>query len=185
MTKPRLTLVEKTDVASSHFSGSMRPNSQHVDYRHIVECFPTFDQLDLFDLPPRPDLRICIVAMDVVHGRTLHNAVASNRPQTIMDLRYAARFDQYGSDRNTLFRLFKTAGCYYILDSIPWHELSARDFITESSYFPRVHHEIFELGKGDVMMFVPKPHHSNMLASYLNRVLSSKTKLSWRIEQIR
>jgi hypothetical protein len=120
-----------------------------------------------------------------VHGRTLQKAVVSNKPRSVIDLRYAARFDQYGSDRDTLFAYFKSVGAYYALDSMPWHDLSVRDFMTETDLLvPRVHHELVELGKGAVMFFVPKPQHASMLIAYLNRMLSSKAKSSWGIERI-
>ncbi|WP_245449989.1 hypothetical protein [Rhizobium leguminosarum] len=73
----------------------------------------------------------------------------------------------------------------YALDSIPWHDLSVRDFMTEGGvHVPRVHHELVEIDKGAVMFFVPKPQHANMLIAYLNRMLSAKAKTSWRIEHI-
>lgn len=143
------------------------------------------DQLDLFEGPATPDLRVFVVCMDTVHGRTLQKTVLSNKPRSVIDLRYSARFDQYGSDRDTLFACFKSIGSYYALDSMPWHDLSARDFMTEGSVqVPRVHDELLETDKGAVMFFVPKPQHASMLTAYLNRTLSAKAKTSWRIEQI-
>jgi hypothetical protein len=178
MAKPQLTLVENTGihvVAQAH----------EITGPHIIQSFPSSEQLDLFDTLAVPELRVLVVAMDTVHGRTLQKAVVSNKPRSVIDLRYAARFDQYGSDRDTLFAYFKSVGAYYALDSMPWHDLSVRDFMTETDLLvPRVHHELVELGKGAVMFFVPKPQHASMLIAYLNRMLSSKAKSSWGIERI-
>lgn len=185
MTKPQLTLVGNTGGRRGRFDGHLTTQGHEVANHHAVESMPRFDQLDLFDVPALPDLRVFIVAMDAVHGRTLHKAVLSNKPRSVIDLRYAARFDQYGSDRDTLFAYFKAVGSYYALEAMPWHDLSARDFMTETCVqVPRMHHELLELGKGAVMLFVPKPQHANMLTAYLNRMLSAKAKMSWRIEQI-
>jgi hypothetical protein len=183
--KPQLTLIQNTGSRRDHFDGHLASRGHEVANRLIVERLPRCDQLDLFDVPAMPDLRVFIVAMDTVHGRTLHKAVLSNKPRSVIDLRYAARFDQYGSDRDTLFAHFRAVGSYYVLDSMPWHDLSTRDFMTEGCVqVPRVHHELVELGQGAVMLFVPKPHHASMLTAYLNRMLSAKAKISWRIEQI-
>lgn len=185
MTKPQLTLVGNTGGTRGRFDGPLTTQGHEVANHRTVESWPRLDQLDLFDVPALPDLRVFIVAMDTVHGRTLHKAVLSNKPRSVIDLRYAARFDQYGSDRDTLFAYFKAVGSYYALDSMPWHDLSVRDFMTESCVqVPRMHHELLELGKGAVMLFVPKPQHASMLTAYLNRMLSAKAKISWRIEQI-
>lgn len=185
MTKPQLTLVENTGGTRGRFDDHVTAQEHEVASRNAVESFPRFNQLDLFDVPALPDLRVFIVAMDTVHGRTLHKAVLSNKPRSVIDLRYAARFDQYGSDRDTLFKYFKAVGSYYALDSMPWHDLSVRDFMTEGCVqVPRIHHELVKLGKGAVMLFVPKPQHASMLTTYLNRMLSTKAKISWRIEQI-
>lgn len=183
--KPQLTLVENTGRRYGRFDGHLPPKGRESNNRHVVERLPRFDQLDLFDMPALPELRVFIVAMDTVHGRTLHDAVFSSKPRSVIDLRYAARFDQYGSSRDTLFEYFRSVGSYYVLDSIPWHELSARDFMTEGRLvLPRLHHELVELGRGAVMIFVPKPQHSNMLSTYLNRMLSTKVQISWCVEQI-
>ncbi|MGD9710627.1 MAG: hypothetical protein AB7V46_01010 [Thermomicrobiales bacterium] len=180
MAKPQLTLVENT----GSFRGRALAQTHELASR-IVESSPRTVQLDLFDALALPDLRVFVVAMDTVHGRTLQKAVLSNRPRSVIDLRYAARFDQYGSDRDTLFAYFKSVGSYYALDSMPWHDLSVGDFMTDGGIqVPRVHHELIELERGAVMFFVPKPQHANMLIAYLNRMLSAKAKASWRIEQI-
>lgn len=150
-----------------------------------AHSLPRADQLDLFDAPALPDLQILIVAMDTVHGRTLQKAVLSYKPRSVIDLRYVARFDQYGSDRDTLFSCFNAVGSYYALDSMPWHNFSVRDFMTEGGVQVfKAHHELIELDNGVVMFFVPKPQHASMLIAYLNRMLSAKAKTSWRIEQI-
>lgn len=185
MTKPQLTLVENTGGTRGRFDGNLTARGHDVSSHHMAESLPRFDQLDLFDVPVPPDLRVYIVAMDTVHGRTLHKAVLSNKPRSIIDLRFTARFDQYGSNRDILFEYFKAVGSYYTLDSIPWHDLSVRDFMTEGCVqVPRLHHELVKLGKGAVMIFVPKPQHASMLTTYLNRMLSAKAEISWRIEQI-
>ncbi len=181
MAKPQLTLVENT--GSRH--GDVVATSHDVSTRHTIQNVPLVDQLDLFDAPALPDLGVFVVAMDTVHGRTLQKAVLFHKPRSVIDLRYAARFDQYGSDRDTLFAYFKSVGSYYVLDSMPWHDLSVRDFMIEGGVqVPRAHHELIELNKGAVMFLVPKPQHANMLLVYLNRMLSAKAKTSWRIEQI-
>lgn len=181
MAKPQLTLVE--DTGSWH--GRVVAQTPEASARRTAQSLPRAEQLDLFDAPALPDLHVLVVAMDTVHGRTLHKAVLSHKPRSVIDLRYAARFDQYGSDRDTLFAYFKSVGCYYALDSMPWHDLSVRDFMMEGGvHVPRAHHELVEFDKGTVMFFVPKPHHINMLIAYLNRMLSAKAKTSWRIEQI-
>jgi hypothetical protein len=181
MAKPQLTLVENT----GSWDDRVVAQTHAIAVRHAVQSLPCSDQLDLFDSLPRPELRVLVVAMDTVHGRTLQKAVLSNKPRSVIDLRYAARFDQYGSDRDTLFAYFKSVGSYYALDSMPWHDLSIRDFMTEAGVqIPRVHHELVELDKGAVMLFVPKPQHASMLIAYLNRMLSAKAKTSWAIEQI-
>ncbi|MES0201002.1 hypothetical protein [Mesorhizobium sp. M0011] len=184
MTKPQLTLVENTGATRGRSDGRVTAQRHGAAGHHIVERLPRIDQLDLFDVPALPDLRVFIVAMDTVHGRTLQKAVLSNKPRSVIDLRYAARFDQYGSDRDTLFEYFKAVGSYYALDSMPWHDLSVGDFMTEGVQVPRVYHELVNLGKGAVMLFVPKPQHASMLTAYLNRMLSTKAKISWRIELI-
>ncbi|MDX0111055.1 hypothetical protein GOC07_01995 [Sinorhizobium meliloti] len=185
MTKPQLTLVENTGGTRGRFGGNLTAQGQDVASRHTAESLPRFDQLDLFDMHALPDLRVFIVAMDTVHGRTLHKAVLSNKPRSVIDLRFAARFDQYGSSRDILFEYFKAVGTYYAWESMPWHDLSARDFMTEDCIqIPRLHHELVKLGKGVVMLFVPKPQHASMLTTYLNRMLSTKVRISWRIEQI-
>ncbi|KRB23273.1 MULTISPECIES: hypothetical protein [Mesorhizobium] len=185
MAKPQLTLVENTGSWHGRVDGRVVAQTHEVATRHTVQSLPRADQLDLFDAPALPDLRVFVVAMDTVHGRTLQKAVLSNKPRSVIDLRYAARFDQYGSDRDTLFAYFKSVGSYYALDSMPWHDLSARDFMTEGGVqVPRVHHELVELDRGAVMFFVPKPQHASMLIAYLNRMLSAKVKSSWRIEQV-
>ncbi|MCR6727129.1 hypothetical protein [Agrobacterium fabrum] len=181
MAKPQLTLVENT----GSWHGRVVAQTHEVPSRHTVQSLPLADQLDLFDAPAPPDLRVFVVAMDTVHGRTLQKAVLSHKPRSVIDLRYAARFDQYGSDRDTLFAYFTSVGSYYALDSMPWHDLSVRDFMTEGGVrVPRAHHELLELDKGTVMFFVPKPQHANMLIAYLNRMLTAKAKTSWRMEQI-
>lgn len=185
MAKPQLTLVENTGSWHGRADGRVVTQTHEVATRHTAQSLPRADQLDLFDAPTLPDLRVFVVAMDTVHGRTLQKAVLSNKPRSVIDLRYAARFDQYGSDRDTLFAYFKSVGSYYALDSMPWHDLSVRDFMTESGVqVPRVHHELVEIDRGTVMFFVPKPHHASMLIAYLNRMLSAKAKTSWRIEQM-
>ncbi|KSV67438.1 hypothetical protein N185_30610 [Sinorhizobium sp. GW3] len=151
----------------------------------MAESPTRLDQLDLFDRDDLPELRVFIVAMDTVHGRMLHQAVLSHKPRSVIDLRFAARFDQYGSSRDMLFEYFKAIGAYYALESMPWHDLSVRDFMTEGCVqVPRLHHELVKLGKGAVMLFVPKPQHAAMLTTYLNRMLSTRAGTSWRIEQI-
>jgi hypothetical protein len=183
--KPQLTLVENTGSWHGRVDGRFVAQTHEVAARHTVQSLPRADQLDLFDVLAIPDLRVFVVAMDTVHGRTLQKAVLSNKPRSVIDLRYVARFNQYGSDRDTLFAYFKSVGSYYALDSMPWHDLSVRDFMTEGGVqIPRVHHELVELDRGAVMFFVPKPQHASMLIAYLNRMLSAKAKTSWRIEQI-
>lgn len=181
MAKPQLTLVENT----GSWHGRAVAQTHEVSTHQTVQSLPRANQLDLFDRSALPDLHVFVVAMDTVHGRTLQNAVLSHKPRSVIDLRYAARFDQYGSDRDTLFAYFKSVGSYYALDSMPWHDLSVRDFMMDGGVqVPRAHHELVELDKGTAMFFVPKPHHANMLIAYLNRLLSAKAKTSWRIEQI-
>lgn len=185
MAKPQLTLVENTGSWHGRVDSRAVAPTPKVTSHHTVQSLSRADQLDLFDAPALPDLRVFVVAMDAVHGRTLQKAVLSSKPRSVIDLRYAARFDQYGSDRDTLFAYFKSVGSYYALDSMPWHDLSARDFMTEDGVqVPRVHYELVELARGVVMFFVPKPQHASMLIAYLNRLLSAKAKTSWRIEQI-
>ncbi|EEY24718.1 conserved hypothetical protein [Brucella sp. F5/99] len=165
--------------------GRVVAQTHELSIRHTARSLPHDDQPDLFDALVLPDLHVLVVAMDTVHGRTLQMAVLSHKPRSVIDLRYAARFDQYGSDRDTLFAYFKSVGSRYALVSMPWHDLSVRDFVTEGGVqVPRAHHELVELNRGAVMFFVPKPQHANMLISYLNRMLSAKAKSSWRIEQI-
>jgi hypothetical protein len=183
--KPQLTLVENTGSWHGRVDGRVVTQTHEVATRHTVQSLSRADQLDLFDAPALPDLRVFVVAMDTVHGRTLQKAVLSYKPRSVIDLRYAARFDQYGSDRDTLFAYFKAVGSYYALDSMPWHDLSVRDFMTEGGVqVLKAHHELVELDRGAVMFFVPKPQHASMLIAYLNRMLSAKAKTSWRIEQI-
>jgi hypothetical protein len=183
--KPQLSLVQNTGSGHGRFDGHLTAQQDEVANCQAAESPPSSQQLDLFDALTLPDLRVFIVVMDTVHGETLHKVVLSNKPRSIIDLRYVARFDQYGSNRDTLFAHFKAVGSYYALDSMPWHDLSVRDFMTEGCVqVPRVHHELVELGQGAVMLFVPKPHHATMLTAYLNRMLSAKAKISWRIEQI-
>jgi len=123
--------------------------------------------------------------MDTVHGSILQKALLAHKPRAVIDLRYVARFDQYGSDRDTLFAYFRSIGSYYSFDSMPWHDLSVRDFMVDGGVqVPRVHYELVQLHKGSVMFFVPKPQHAHMLIVYLNRMLSTKVKTSWQIEQI-
>lgn len=185
MAKPQLTLVENTGSWHGGVDGRVVTQTHEVATHHTVQSLPRADQLDLFDAPALPDLHVFVVAMDTVHGRTLQKAVLSYKPRSVIDLRYAARFDQYGSDRDTLFAYFKAVGSYYALDSMPWHDLSARDFMTEGGIqVLKAHHELVELDRGVVMFFVPKPQHASMFIAYLNRMLSAKAKTSWRIEQI-
>jgi hypothetical protein len=179
--KPQLTLVENT----GSWRGRAVAQTHEASTHHTVQSLPLVDQLDLFDLPALPNLQVFVVAMDTVHGRTLQKALLANKPRSVIDLRYVARFDQYGSDRDTFFAYLKSVGSYYVLESMPWHDLSVRDFMSEGGvHVPRVHHELIERDKGTVMLFVPKPGHANMLVTYLNRTLSAKAKTSWRIEQI-
>ncbi|WP_180897843.1 hypothetical protein [Martelella soudanensis] len=181
MTKPQLTLVENT----GGWHGRANPQTHVVSAGHTDQHLPLVHQLDLFDAPTLPDLMIFIVAMDKVHGRTLQRAVLAHKPRSIIDLRYVARFDQYGSNRDTLFAYFKSAGSHYALESIPWHDFSMREFMAEDGvHIPRIHHELIELSRGTVMLFVPKPQHANMLITYLHRMLSGKAKSTWRIEQV-
>lgn len=181
MAKPQLTLVENTGSWQVHVA----ERTHEVARRHVAQSSPCMRQLDLFDTLALPDLLVFVVAMDTVHGRTLQKAILANKPRSVIDLRYAARFDQYGSDRDTLFSYFRSVGSYYALDSMPWHDFSVRDFMTDSGVqVPRAHHELVERDRGAVMFFVPKPHHASMLIAYLNRMLSTKAKTSWKIEQI-
>lgn len=185
MVKPQLTLVENTGSWRARADAHMISRTREITPQRHVECAPVDSQLDLFAGSTAPELRIFIVAMETVHGRTLHAAVASHRPRSVIDLRYAARFDQYGSDRDTLFSYFRSVGAYYALDSMPWHDLSPRDFMTgDGGLVPRVHDELLVLDPGVVMLFVQKTQHASMLAAYLNRMLSTKARTSWRIEQI-
>jgi hypothetical protein len=183
--KPQLTLVENTGGWRGPTNERTVPRTGETKTHNRAESVPRESQLDLFSGPTAPELRVFIVAMETVHGRTLHGAVASHRPRSVIDLRYAARFDQYGSDRDTLFSYFRSVGAYYALDSMPWHDLSPRDFMKgDGGLVPRVHDELLVLAPGAVMLFVQKPQHAGMLASYLNRMLSEKAKTSWLIEQI-
>jgi hypothetical protein len=151
-----------------------------------TEAPTRFDQLRLpFDEPPPPKLLVYVVAMDSVHGHTLHQTIKACRPRTVLDLRHAALFNQYGSNRETLFGYLNASGSYYASAAVPWHNLSAKDFMTtEGGLVPRVHHELLERKEGAVMLFVPKPEHASMLSAYLNRLLSVKASDSWAIEQI-
>ncbi|WP_234851971.1 hypothetical protein, partial [Sinorhizobium meliloti] len=181
MTKPQLTLVENTGGTGGRFDNGLSVQGRSIPSHQMAESSPRLNQLDLFDMNDLPELRVFIVAMDTVHGRTLHQAVLSNKPRSVIDLRFAARFDQYGSSRDMLFEYFKAVGSYYALESMPWHDLSVRDFMTEGSVqVPRLHHELVKLGKGAVMLFVPKPQHASMLTTYLNRMLSTRAEISWR-----
>lgn len=185
MAKPQLTLVENTGSWHDRADDHLDAHTHEIAIHHTVQSLPRADQLDLFEMPALPDLQVFVVAMDTVHGQTLQKAVLSNKPRSVIDLRYTARFDQYGSDRETLFICFKSVGSYYALDSMPWHDLSAGDFMTEGGVqVPRAHHELIERNKGTVMFFVPKPQHASMLIAYLNRMLSARAKTSWRVEQI-
>lgn len=183
MAKPQLTLVENTGSWRGRVDGRVSSTTHEITRRQTAQSLTRVEQLDLFDGPVAPDLRVFVVCMDTVHGRTLQNAVLSCRPRSVIDLRYVARFDQYGSNRDSLFECFKAVGSYYAMDSMPWHDLSIQDFMIEGSVdVPRVHHELLERNEGAVMLFVPKPPHASMLTSYLNRMLSVKAKTSWRIE---
>lgn len=185
MAKPQLTLVENTGSWHGRIDSCVVAQTHEVTTQRSVQSFPSAAQLDLFDSPALPDLRVFVVAMDTVHGRTLQKAILSNKPRAVVDLRYVARFDQYGSDRETLFAYLRSVGTYYALESMPWHELSVRDFMKERGVqVPRAHHELIERKAGAVMFFVPKPQHAGMLITFLNRMLSAKAKITWRIEQI-
>ena len=185
MVKPQLTLVENTGSWRGVASGHVVAPARGTPPQRQVDSTPCESQLDLFAGLTAPELRVFIVAMETVHGRTLHAAVLDQRPRSVIDLRYAARFDQYGSNRETLFSYFRSVGAYYALDSMPWHNLSPQDFMrADGVLVPRVHDELLVFAPGSVMLFVQKPQHSVMLTAYLNRMLSAKAKTSWRIEHI-
>nr|WP_314256766.1 hypothetical protein [uncultured Devosia sp.] len=186
MAKPHLTLVPDT--------GGKRPRAIASDakvFARVATVRSPEPQIGLqqlflpFDEPAPAALSISIVAMDTVHGTVLNSAIVSKRPKTVLDLRYSAIFNQYGSSRETVFGNLAALGAYYSFVSMPWHSMSARDFMAGAEgLVPRVRHELLEREPGSVMFFVPKPEHSNMLATYLNTLLSSRSKVTWVVEQV-
>lgn len=182
VTKPILTLVPKTgnwqlrDGKSGH----------SVITRVRDRAKPESNQLSLpFEEAEVAQLRIVIAPMDDIHGSALNTAIVEYRPRAVLDLRHALRFDLYGTDRRTIFAYFNAFHTYYSVSSVPWHALSAKDFMSEASrVIPRVRHELIERDQSPLMLFVPKTEHANMLRIYLNRLLSARAKISWALEQI-
>lgn len=129
--------------------------------------------------------RVVIVCMDSVHGRVLNDTILKVRPKTVLDLRHAARFTLYGTDRDTVFMHLNAVRSHYRIAAFPWHQFTARDFMVDASgLVPHVRHELVEREDSPVMLLVSKPEHAAMLASYANRLLSERSAQSWSIESV-
>ena len=182
MAKSHLTLVVNTGRQPVAAESTARPGRSVA--RSVPK--PKANQLALpFDEPVPPKLRVYVVSMDTVHGRTLNHTILASRPRTVLDLRHAALFNQYGSDRDTIFGYLAMLGSFYATEAMPWHKLSAREFMNSvGGLVPRLHHELLERNEGSVMLFVPKPEHANMLITYLHRLLAENATGSWQVEAV-
>lgn len=129
--------------------------------------------------------RVVLVAMDSIHGRMFSDLIFALRPQIVLDMRHAIRFDLPGTSRAQIFARFTEVQAFYATASIPWHELKASDFmIDRGSLSHRLHHEILERTEHQIMILLPAPNHARYLRSYLNRKLSERAEQDWEIKEV-
>lgn len=177
--KHRFTVIEGTKEECK----SLVPSPASA--RGVVGS-PKRQQLTLpFESASEIGKRVIIVSMDSVHGRRLNESILTMRPKTVLDLRHAARFTLYGTDRDTVFRHLSVVQSHYRLSSFPWHQFSMKDFMDDvSGLVPQVRHELVERQDTPVMMLVPRPEHAAMLQTYVNRLLSERSMQTWSIESL-
>ncbi|WP_156392777.1 hypothetical protein [Rhizobium sp. Root482] len=128
--------------------------------------------------------RVILIAMAPLHGRRFMELIASIKPKVVLDTRHAIRFDLPGTSRSYVFARFASIHAYYAKAHIPWHELRAADFMLERGPLSnRLHHEILEREEDCIMVLLPDAEHLGLFRSYLNRQLSTSSKMDWRIEE--
>lgn len=128
--------------------------------------------------------KIVVVAMDHMHGAQFRSLILSLKPRTVIDLRHLIRFDLPGTSRAEIFSCFSRVHALYVNDSLPWHELQPRDFMTDgNSLSHRLSHEVIERDNSPIMLLASKVEDARLLASYLHRITSSSMKGAWVIER--
>lgn len=131
----------------------------------------------------RIDLRVIIVIMDMVHGRAFNDLLGHLRPEVVLDLRHAVRFDLPGTNRQTVFNQISNINALYAVELLPWHQMQAKDMMAmEWGLSPRLLHELMSSKESRVMLLVSKLDHARMLSPYINRVLSRRPPASWELE---
>jgi len=128
--------------------------------------------------------QVFLVAMGTVHGSRFMELIHSIKPKIVVDTRYSIRFDLPGTSRDHVFAKFSNLQAFYSKASIPWHQLSASDFMVDKGPISiRLHHEILERAEDRIMVLIPDTQHLRLLRSYLNREVSKSSEVNWRIEE--
>lgn len=129
--------------------------------------------------------QIAIVAMDHIHGVQLCRLILDLKPRKAVDLRHLIRFDLPGTSRTEIFYYLSSVHTLYVKASLPWHQLQPRDFILDDTPLSqRLNHEIVEREESPILLLASKKDEARYLTAYLHRVLSSRAKRPWKIEQV-
>jgi hypothetical protein len=135
------------------------------------------------DLPQQEVRTFFIVAMDEVHGTRLAQVISLARPSTVIDLRYAIRFDIPAMNRSLFFDCLSRNDAHYLRIPIAWHELKPSFVKTMAAIPHSLRHELIERKDGNLVLLVPKSEHARHISSELNLVLSSASEEDWDLEQ--
>lgn len=151
--------------------------------QETINVIPAFDRQLRLPFDDSASRRIIIVAMDCIHGIQLCNLILDIKPKKAIDLRYLIRFDLPGTNRSEIFHRMKLVRTHYVKASLPWHQLSARDFMLGNKQLSdQLDYEIMGGEESPLLLLASKDDDVRNLTSYLNRLLSSHSTSYWQIE---
>ena len=172
MRRGHLSLIQSSDLPPS--TGPLDSAALRNDFAHL-DIGGTFDGSDSV-------LRVAVLALGRVHGHHLGEIIETLRPDIVIDLRYVARFDMPGSNRQLFFTQIDAAKSHYRMEPVPWHRLTNLD-LADSRWKPssRVLHELlFEKNK-TVLLLTGRSEHARSLASVLNRTLTERSHREFKL----